>query len=140
MINDDSLFSIKKHTDTLIEQTMTETQETLEFILNKQMGTFSFSSPINSIEEGEWLLGVTSSESTKSVFNITDENITFSFTTPGHWFSRGGQETITKLRELLAPRQLNDNELHVKEVKTRGNKKKETKEINYLILILIKMR
>ena len=36
----------KKHTDTLIEQTKTKPQETLEFKVNKQLETFSFSTPI----------------------------------------------------------------------------------------------
>ena len=51
------LLSIKKHTDTLIEQTKTRPQETPEFEMNKQMETFSFS-PINLSEEGKWLMAV----------------------------------------------------------------------------------
>ena len=39
-------FYLKKHRDTLIEQTKTKAQETFEFKLNKQMETFSFSPPI----------------------------------------------------------------------------------------------
>ena len=46
------LLLIIKHTDTLIEQTKTKLQETLEFVMNKQMQTFSFSPPINLSEEG----------------------------------------------------------------------------------------
>ena len=49
---------IKRHTDTLIQQTKTKPQETLEFIMNKQTQTFSFSLPINLLEEGKWLLAV----------------------------------------------------------------------------------
>ena len=45
------LLLIQKHTDTLIEQTKTKPQETLEFKLNKQMDTFSFFIPINLPEE-----------------------------------------------------------------------------------------
>ena len=76
---------IKKHTDTLIEQTMTRPQETFIFKMNKQTETFSFSPPINFFEEGIWLLGVTSFEFTSSVFNITDENNGFSIIVPGIW-------------------------------------------------------
>ena len=65
------LLLIKKHTDTLNEQTKTKPQETLEFKMNKQMQTFSFSPPINSIEEGKWLLAVTSFATMNSVYNIT---------------------------------------------------------------------
>ena len=53
------LFLLKKHTDTLIEETKTKPQETLEFKMNKQMQTFSFNTPINLVEEGIWLLAVT---------------------------------------------------------------------------------
>ena len=53
-------FLIKKHTDTLTEQTKTKPQETLELKMNKQMKTLSFSSPLNSIDEGEGILAVTS--------------------------------------------------------------------------------
>ena len=34
------------------------------------METFSFSPPINLVEEGKWLIAVTSFEATNSVFNI----------------------------------------------------------------------
>ena len=75
------------------------------------------------------------------VFSITDENKCFSITTPGYLTFRGGVETIIKLRELLELRSQNHIELHVEEVRKRGNhEKKETSNINYLILILTKMR
>ena len=45
------------------------------------MQSISFSAPITSIEEGKWLLGVTSFEATNFVFNITDENKFFIFYT-----------------------------------------------------------
>ena len=41
-MNNELLLLIKKHTNTLIEQTKMKPQETLEFKLNKQMQTFSF--------------------------------------------------------------------------------------------------
>ena len=72
------LILIKEHTDTLIEQTKTKPQETLEFKMNKQMQTFSFPPSKNLVEKGKWLLEVTSFECTNSVFNITNENNSFS--------------------------------------------------------------
>ena len=53
------LLLIEKHTDTLIEQTKTKPQETLEFKLNNQMQTFLFNPPINLSEESKRLLSVT---------------------------------------------------------------------------------
>ena len=50
-MNNESLLLNKKHTDTLIEQTKTKPQETLEFIMNKQMHTFSFNAPIKLVEK-----------------------------------------------------------------------------------------
>ena len=94
-MNHELLLSIKKHTDTLIEQTKTRPQETLEFKMNKQMQTFSFSPPINLIEEGKWSLGVTSFECTKSVVNITAENNSFSITIPGHWQTKSDEKLLT---------------------------------------------
>ena len=117
-MNNELLLLIKKHTDTLIEQTKTKPQETLEFKMDKQMQTFSFSPPINLIEEGKWLLAVSSFECTNSVFNITNENNSFSITIPGHWESKSAQKTIDELNKLLELRSL---ELHVNEVRKRGN-------------------
>ena len=57
MNNELKLF--KKSADTLIEQTKTRPQEALEFKLNKQMETFSFSTSISISEEGKGLLAVT---------------------------------------------------------------------------------
>ena len=45
--------------------------------MNKQMETFSFNPPISLVEEGKWLLGVTSYEATNSVFKINHENNSF---------------------------------------------------------------
>ena len=69
----------------MTEQTKTKPQETLEMRMNKQMQTFSSSPPNNLIEEGKWLLGVSSFECTNSVSNITNENISFSIIIPGHY-------------------------------------------------------
>ena len=78
------LLFLKKHTDTLIEQRKTKPQETLEFKMNEQIETLSFSPPINLVEEGKWLLAVTSVEATNSVSNVTDENNSFLVSTTGH--------------------------------------------------------
>ena len=120
-MNNELLLLIKQYTDTLIEQTKTKPQETLEFKMNKQMQTFSFIPPINLIEEGKWLLAVSSFECTNSVFNITNKNNSFSITIPGHWNSKSAEKTIDELNKLLELRAQNDIELHVKEVRERSN-------------------
>ena len=117
-MNNELLLLIKKHTDTLIEQTKTKPQETLEFKMNKQMQTFSFNPPINLVEEGKWLMAVSSFECTNSVYNITNENNSFSIIIPGHYQNESTEETIDKLYKLL---ELKSLELHVAEVRKRGN-------------------
>ena len=124
-MNNELLLLIKKHTDTLIEQTKTKPQETLEFKMDKQKQTFSFNPPINLLEEGKWLLAVSSFECTNSVFNITDENNSFSIIIPGHYQNKTDEKTIDNLNELL---ELKSLELHVEEVKKRGNKIKIAKK------------
>ena len=118
-MNNELLLLIKKHTDTLIEQTKTKPQETLEFKMNKQMQTFSFNPPINLVEEGKWLIVVSSLECTNSVFNITDDNNSFSIIIPGNYQNKTDEKTINDLNKLL---ELKSLELHVEEVKKRGNK------------------
>ena len=118
-MNNELLLLIKKHTDTLIEQTRTKPQETLEFKMNKQMQTFSFNPPINLVEEDKWLLAVSLFECTNSVFNITDENNSFSIIIPGHYQNRSDEKMINDLNNLL---ELKSLELHVEDVKKRGNK------------------
>ena len=120
MINE-LLLLIKKHTHTLIEQTKTKPQETLEFKMNKQMQTFSFNQPINLVEEGKWLLAVSSLECTNSVFNITNENNSFSIIIPGHYQNKSHEETIGYLKKLL---ELKSLESHVEVVRIRGDKTK----------------
>ena len=61
----------------MIEQTKARAQETLEFKIDKQMQTFLFNPPINLVEEGKELLGVSSFECKNSVFNITGKTIAF---------------------------------------------------------------
>ena len=116
-MNFELLLLIKKHTDTLIQQTKTKPQETLEFKMNNQMQTYSFSPPINLVEEGKWLLAVTSFEATNSVLNIMNENISFSITTRGHWNSKSAGKTIDELNKLLELRFENYIDLHVKQVR-----------------------
>ena len=118
-MNNELLLLNKKHTDTLIEQTRTKPQETLEFKVNKQKQTFSFNPPINLVEEGKWLLALSSFECTNSVFNITNENNSFSIIIPDHYLNEFDEKTINDLNKLL---ELKSLELHVEEVKKRGIK------------------
>ena len=115
------LLLIKKHTDTLIEQTKTQPQETLEFKMNKQMQTFSFNPPINLVEEDKWLLAVSLFDCTNSVFNINNENNSFSIIIPGHWENEVSEKVVDEVNRLLEFRSL---ESHVNEVRNRGNTKK----------------
>ena len=117
-MNNELLLLIKKHTDTLIEQTKTKPQETLEFKMNKQKQTFSFNPLINLVEEDKRLLAVSSFECTNSVFNITNENNLFSIIIPGHYETEFAEKIIDELNRLLELKTLN---LHVNEVRKRGN-------------------
>ena len=116
-MNNELLLFIKKHTDTLIEQTKTKPQETLEYKINEQMQTFSFNPPIRLIDEGKWLKGLSSLECTNSVFNITNENNSFSINIPGHYQTEFAAKTVNDLNKLL---ELESLELHVEEVRKRG--------------------
>ena len=53
-----------------------------------------------------------------SVFNITNENNSFSIIIPGHYQNKSDEKTIDELNKLLELRSL---ELHVNEVRKRGN-------------------
>ena len=118
-MNNELLLLIKKHTNTLIEQTKTKPQETLEFKMNKQRQAFSFNPSINLVEEGKWLLAVSSLECTNSVLNITNKNNSFSIITPSHYKTEFAEKIINDLNKLEELRSL---ELHVEEVRKRGNK------------------
>ena len=100
-MNNELLLLIKKHTDTLIEQTKTKPQEALEFKMNKQMQTYSFNLPIKLVEERKWLQAVTSFEATICSFDITNENNSFSITIPYHWLSKAAEKPINELNKLL---------------------------------------
>ena len=84
MIKNALLLLIRKHTGTLIQQTKTEPQETLEFKLHKQWETFSCNPPINISEKGKRFLAVTIFKATHSVFNVSHENISFLVTITGY--------------------------------------------------------
>ena len=118
-MNNELLLLIKKHTDTLIEQTKTKPQEIPEFKMTRSKQTFSFNPPLNLVEEGKWLMAVSSFECTNSVFNITNENNSFSVIIHGHYQTESSQKTIDELRKLM---ELKSLELHVDEVRKRGNK------------------
>ena len=72
---EDLLLSITKNCETLIEQTHTKPQETLEFKMIKPRETFHFKPPIEI--KGDWMIGLTDLEVYNSIFNITEENNKF---------------------------------------------------------------
>ena len=74
---EDLLLSITKNCETLIEQTHTKPQETLEFKMTKPRETFHFKPPIQI--KGDWMIGLTDLEVYNSIFNITEENNKFQF-------------------------------------------------------------
>ena len=111
----------------MIEPFKTRRQETVGLKMNTQMETFAISIPKSLIEEGKWLLAVTSFEATNFVFFITMENNSFSITIPGRWVSKSAEKTIDELNILLEFRSQDGIELHVKEIRRRG-KQLETKD------------
>ena len=113
------LLLLFKKADTLIEQTKTKPQETFEFKKNKQMQTFSFNPPINLIKEGKCLLVISSFECTTSVFNIANKNNYFSIIIQGHYQTEFAEKMIIDLNNSL---ELKSIQLHVEEVRKRGDK------------------
>ena len=69
---EDLLLSITKNCETLIQQTHTKPQETLEFKMTKPRETFHFKPPIQI--QVDWMIGLTNLEVYNSIFNITEEN------------------------------------------------------------------
>ena len=114
------LLLFKKYKDILFEQTKTKPQETPDFLMDRQMQTFSFCPPITFSKEGKWLLEVIFSVCTNSVFNTTDENNSFSITTLGHWNSKSAEKTFDEPIKLLELRSQNDVELHVEQVRKKS--------------------
>ena len=72
---EDLLLSITKNCETLIQQTHTKPQETLEFKMSKPRETFHFKPPIQ--VKDDWMIGLTDLEVYNSIFNITEENNKF---------------------------------------------------------------
>ena len=72
---EDLWLSITKNCETLIEQTHTKPQETLEFKMIKSRKTYHFNPPIQTKED--WMLGLIDLEVYNSIFNITEENNKF---------------------------------------------------------------
>ena len=83
------------------------------------MQTYSFNPPINLVEEVKWLIAVSSFEWTNSVFNITNENNSFSIIISGHYETEFAEKTIDELNKLL---ELKSLDLHVAEVRKSGDK------------------
>ena len=79
----------------------TRPQETLEIKMKKQLETFCFLPPNNLVEEGKWLLAVSSFQCTKSVFNVAVENDNFSINKPGHWENESAEKSVDELKKLL---------------------------------------
>ena len=135
-------YFIEKHTDTLIEQTRTRPQETLEFKMIKQMQNFSCNPPIEIVEDGEWLLAVSCSETTNSSFNIIDENNSFSISKTGRSrisnFSIDG--IFDKLKNFLKLKFEKDIELHVQEVRKQGIEKNKLQSIFLIGFLYFKRR
>ena len=65
---------------------------------------------------------MSSCETTNSVFNVTDENNSFSIAIPGHLNSKSAGKTIDELNKLLELRSENDIELHMQQFEKRGKK------------------
>ena len=72
---EDLLLSITKNYETIIKQTHTKPQETLEFKMTKPRKTFHFNPPIQTKED--WMLGLVELEVYNSIFNITEQNNKF---------------------------------------------------------------
>ena len=92
---EDSLLSITKHCETLVQQTHRKAEQTLEFKLTKSRKTFLFNPPIPF--EGSWMLELTNVEVYNSIFNITEENNKFElYKSPD---SKSGGVSYEKVRD-----------------------------------------
>ena len=69
------LLNIAKSNLDIVENTLSKSQETLEFKMNKQKESFSFDIPLDLPEQ--WMMGVTSLEVYNTVYNITEKNNKF---------------------------------------------------------------
>ena len=84
------------------------------------MQTFSFNPPIYLVEGGNCFLGLSSLECKIFVFNIFNANKSFSIIKQCHYQTELAEKTFDDLKKLL---DLRSREIHVKEVRKRGNKK-----------------
>ena len=93
--------------------------------MNKQMEIFSLNPPIYLSEEGKWILAVFFFEVTNCIFQITDKDNSFSVSISGRrrFLNYLEDGNIDKLNNLLNIKSQIDIELHVQEVRNRGNKK-----------------
>ena len=82
--------------------------------------TFSFNPPTNLVEEGKWLERVTFFECPNFVFNITDENNSFSINILRRWNSKLAERTICELHKVSDLKSQNNIDLHVREFRKRG--------------------
>ena len=71
----DILLSITKNCETLIKQTHTKPEETLEFKMIKPRETFHFNPPVTVKED--WMIGLKDLEVYNSIYNVTQENNNF---------------------------------------------------------------
>ena len=69
---EDLLISITKKCETLIKQTHTRPEETLELKMTKARQTFQFNPPI--LAKEDWMLESVDIEVYKSIFNKTENN------------------------------------------------------------------
>ena len=60
-------------------------------------------------------------EETNSVVKKTDENNSFSVSTPSHWISEDSEELINELKETLERSSQNGMELHVDQFRRKGS-------------------
>ena len=74
---DDFLLSITKNCETLIKQTLTRPQQTLEFKLTQPKQTFSSTPSINLGLDCNWMLRLKKIEVSNAIFNITEEKNKF---------------------------------------------------------------
>ena len=72
---EDLLPAITKNCKTLIKQTQTKSEETLEFKIIISRQSFHFNPPIQLKED--WMLGLTDLEVYNSICNITEQNNKF---------------------------------------------------------------
>ena len=70
---EDFLFSLNENCEALYKHTQRKVEETLKFKLTQPRATYSFK-PAISIE-GSWMIGSTSSEVFKSIFNKTEKKL-----------------------------------------------------------------